>query len=319
MQFKHVPAAVSVSFDDPNLVSAAGLVPIMRLAEEAGLRRLADRWLSVPTDKGANAGLKVTSLVGGMVAGADSIDDMALLRHGGMRKLFTTLYAPSTLGSFLRAFTFGHVRQLDAVASRFLAGLSEAAPVLGGVAGDGWVFVDVDDTIIEVHGQQKQGAGFGCSGVRGLNALLATAATTMTAPVVLAQRLRRGGAGSPRGAARLVRDSLATLRRLPGMRRARVLLRADSAFYGHATIGAAMKAGAAVSVTARMDPAIKRAIATIRATPGRRSPTPTPSTTKHRRRGSPSRKSPRSRSPRSPHGRRPSTSTGACSCDGSRN
>lgn len=319
MQFKHVPAAVSVSFDDPNLVSAAGLVPIMRLAEEAGLRRLADRWLSVPTDKGANAGLKVTSLVGGMVAGADSIDDMALLRHGGMRKLFTTLYAPSTLGSFLRAFTFGHVRQLDAVASRFLAGLSEAAPVLGGVAGDGWVFVDVDDTIIEVHGQQKQGAGFGCSGVRGLNALLATAATTMTAPVVLAQRLRRGGAGSPRGAARLVRDSLATLRRLPGMRRARVLLRADSAFYGHATIGAAMKAGAAVSVTARMDPAIKRAITTIRATPGRRSPTPTPSTTKHRRRGSPSRKSPRSRSPRSPHGRRPSTSTGACSCDGSRN
>ena len=198
-----------------------------------------------------------------MVAGADSIDDMALLRHGGMRKLFTSCYAPSTLGSFLRAFTFGHVRQLDAVASRFLAGLSEAAPVLGGGTGDGWVFVDVDDTIIEVHGHQKQGAGFGYSGVRGLNALLATAATTMSAPVVLAQRLRRGGAGSPRGAARLVRDSLATLRRLPGMETARVLLRADSAFYGHATIGAAIRAGAAVSVTARMDTAIKRAIATI--------------------------------------------------------
>ncbi len=263
MQFKHAPAAVSVSFDDPNLVSAAGLVPIMKLAEKAGLRRLAERWLSVPTDKGANAGLKVASLVGGMVAGADSIDDMALLRHGGMRKLFTSCYAPSTLGSFLRAFTFGHVRQLDAVASRFLANLSEAAPVLGGGADDGWVFVDVDDTIIEVHGHQKQGAGFGYSGVRGLNALLATAATTMSAPVVLAQRLRRGGAGSPRGAARLVRDSLATLRRLPGMRNARVLLRADSAFYGHATIGAANRAGAAVSVTARMDSAIKRAITTI--------------------------------------------------------
>lgn len=263
MQFKHAPAAVSVSFDDPNLVSAAGLVPIMRLAHRAGLRGLADRWLSVPTDKGANAGLKVTSLVGGMVAGADSIDDMGLLRHGGMRKLFTTLYAPSTLGSFLRAFTFGHVRQLDAVAARFLANLADTAPMLGGGAGDGWVFVDVDDTIIEVHGHQKQGAGFGYSGVRGLNTLLATAATTISAPVILAQRLRRGGAGSPRGAARLVRDSLATLRRLPGMTGSRVLLRADSAFYGHATVAAAIRAGAAVSVTARMDPAIKRTIATI--------------------------------------------------------
>src|SRR5665647_2509900 len=78
----------------------------MKLAEKAGLRRLADRWLSVPTDKGANAGLKVASLVAGMVAGADSIDDMAVLRHGGMRKLFAHLYAPSTLGSFLRAFRF---------------------------------------------------------------------------------------------------------------------------------------------------------------------------------------------------------------------
>lgn len=231
----------------------------MKLAEKAGLRLLADRWLSVPSDKGANAGLKVASLVGGMVAGADSIDDMALLRHGGMRKLFTKLYAPSTLGSFLRAFTFGHVRQLDAVAARFLRNLTGHTSLLAQEADNGYVFVDVDDTIIQVHGHQKQGAGFGYSGVRGLNALLATAATTMSAPVVLAQRLRRGGAGSPRGAARLVRDSLATLRRLPGMNGSRVLLRADSAFYAHATISA----GAAVSVTARMDPAITRAITTI--------------------------------------------------------
>ncbi|RZT66444.1 DDE family transposase [Microcella alkaliphila] len=193
MQFKHAPAAVSVSFDDPNLVSAAGLVPLMRLAERAGLRKLADERLSVPTDKGANAGLKVASLVGGMVAGADSIDDMALLRHGGMRKLFAKLYAPSTLGSFLRAFTFGHVRQLDAVAARFLRNLTGHASLLAQEADNGYVFVDVDDTIIEVHGHQKQGAGFGYSGVRGLNALLATAATTVSAPVVLAQRLRRGG------------------------------------------------------------------------------------------------------------------------------
>jgi len=106
-------------------VSIAGLLPIMCLAERAGLRGLADWWLSVPTDKGANAGKKVSSLVGGMVAGADSIDDMAVLRHGGMKKIFTSCYAPSTLGSFLRSFTFGHVRQLDAVASRVLVNLPQ--------------------------------------------------------------------------------------------------------------------------------------------------------------------------------------------------
>ena len=102
---------MSAVFDDPNLVSAAGLVPVLALADAAGLQALADEHLSVPTDKGANAGLKVASLVAGMVAGADSIDDMALLRHGGMGRVFAGAYAPSTLGSFLRAFTFGHVRQ----------------------------------------------------------------------------------------------------------------------------------------------------------------------------------------------------------------
>ena len=117
----------SVAFDDPNLVSAAGLVPVLALADRAGLRQLADEHLSVPTDKGANAGLKVASLVAGMIAGADSIDDMALLRHGGMGRVFAHAYAPSTLGSFLRAFTFRHVRQLDAVAARFLLALTRLA------------------------------------------------------------------------------------------------------------------------------------------------------------------------------------------------
>ena len=82
MQVSHAARSAVASFDDPNLVSAAGLLPVVRLAEKAGLRRLADQWLSVPTDKGANAGAKVASLVAGMVAGADSIDDMAVLRHG---------------------------------------------------------------------------------------------------------------------------------------------------------------------------------------------------------------------------------------------
>src|SRR5215213_2483414 len=131
MQLSHTRPVVSASFDDPNLVSAAGLVPLMALAREAGLRELADDRLSVPTDKGAHAGLKVSSLVAGMAAGADSIDDMALLRHGGMGRVFTGAYAPSTLGSFLRAFTFGHVRQLDAVASRFLTALADQTPLVG--------------------------------------------------------------------------------------------------------------------------------------------------------------------------------------------
>jgi hypothetical protein len=262
VQVSHVSRSAVALFDDPNLVSAAGLLPVMRLAERTGLRSLADQWLSVPTDKGANAGLKVSSLVAGMVAGADSIDDMAVLRHGGMGKIFTSIYSPSTLGSFLRAFTFGHVRQLDAVASRLLINLAAEAPIVSR-ADDGLVFVDVDDTIIEVHGPKKQGAGFGYSGVRGINALLATVSTATTAPVVIGQRLRKGAAGSPRGAARIVADALKTVTRLPGLDTAPVLLRADSAYYGHATVTAALRAGADVSITARQDPAVKRAIGSI--------------------------------------------------------
>ena len=110
MQFNHTCSALSAAFDDANLMSAAGLVPVMRLAERAGLTHLADTHLTVPTDKGANAGLKVASLVAGMVAGADSIDDMALLRHGGMGRVFARAYAPSTLGSSLRRRRPGRIR-----------------------------------------------------------------------------------------------------------------------------------------------------------------------------------------------------------------
>ncbi|MET3812639.1 hypothetical protein ABIB14_003775 [Arthrobacter sp. UYEF3] len=252
---------MSVSFDEANLVSSAGLLPVLTLARDAGLHELADEWLTVPTDKGANAGLKIASLVAGMVAGADSIDDMALLRHGGMKRLFNACYAPSTLGSFLRSFTFGHVRQLDAVASRFLGNLAGRAPLLGSPTAADFVFVDVDDTIIEVHGYAKQGSGYGYSGVRGLNALLATASADGTAPVILAQRLRKGAANSARGAKRLVTDALSTLQRVHAG--GRVLCRFDSAFYSHDSVAAALGGGAQVSVTVRMDPAVKRAIAGI--------------------------------------------------------
>ncbi len=168
MQLSHTPRATSAVFDDPNLVSSAGLVPVLALAASAGLTELAQDHLTVSSDKGANAGLKVSSLVAGMVAGGDSIDDMAMFRHGGMGRVFTRAYASSTLGSFLRAFTFGHVRQLDAVASRFLTRLATRTPVVSGTAQDDRldavgalgagerVMIDIDDTIIEVHGYTKQ-------------------------------------------------------------------------------------------------------------------------------------------------------------------
>ena len=268
MKLSHTRAGMSAAFDDPNLVSAAGLVPVLGLAEAAGLAQLAQlaqRQLTVPTDKGAHAGLKVSSLVAGMVAGADSIDDMGLLRHGGMGRVFAGSLAPSTLGSFLRAFTFGHVRQLDAVAARFLAELHRRAPLLGssGTSGvpAGPVLVDVDDTIVEVHGYAKLGAGFGYSKVRGLNALLATAATAQAAPVIVAARRRKGSCGSPRGGKRLVADAAAQVRRLlPG---SRPLVRMDSAFYGRGPVGAAVTGGCDVSVTVRQDATVKAVIAQI--------------------------------------------------------
>jgi hypothetical protein len=253
---------VSAAFDDSNLVSAAGLVPAMALAVKTCLGELADQWLTLPGYFGANAGLKVTALGAGMTAGADSIDDMALLRHGGMKKLFAGAYAPSTLGSFLRAFTFGHVRQLDALAARWLVNAAAVAPIASGI--DDYALVDIDDTIKEVHGYRKQGSGYGYSGVRGLNALIGILSTATAAPVIIGARLRKGSSGSPRGAGKFIGDILATVKRL---RRAGatglVLLRADSAFYGHPVVAAAHRAGAKVSITARMDPAAKRAIATI--------------------------------------------------------
>ncbi len=273
MQLSHTRPVTSAVFDDPNLVSAAGLVPLVRLAQAAGLTELAQDRLTVPTDKGANAGLKVTSLVAGMAAGADSVNDMALLRHGGMGRVFTRAYAPSTLGSFLRAFTFGHVRQLDAVASRFLLALDEVTPLLGAPDGRGpdgggeqpsqapYACLDVDDTIM-VHGHAKQGAGFGYSGVRGLNALIATVTTETSAPVITGQRLRKGGCGSPRGAKRMIADALTTTRRLLGPD-TRILLRADSAFYGADVVHAALTGGADVSITVRLDSNVRKAIADI--------------------------------------------------------
>ena len=221
MLFNHAPAAVSYSFDEPNLLSAAGLVPVMALAQSTGLAQLAEEKITVRNtgaDKGANPGAKISSLVAGMVAGADSIDDMDLLRHGGMSSVFGSVYAPSTLGSHLREYTHGHVKQLAAVSSGFLAALGAKTPLLPAPAGKdkGMVFVDIDDTVIEVFSAKKQGAGFGYNSTRGLNGLLVTATTTESAPVIIGQQLRKGAAHSARGADKVLADALGALKRIPG-------------------------------------------------------------------------------------------------------
>ena len=132
MRLSHTLARTSAAFDDPNLVSHAGLVPVMALAGRAGLHDLAAEHVRPAGDCGANPDLKVGCLVAGMAAGADSIDDMGLLRHGAMGTLFAGVRAPSTLGSFLRSFTWGNVRQAEKTSREFLARLSRQAPLLPG-------------------------------------------------------------------------------------------------------------------------------------------------------------------------------------------
>jgi hypothetical protein len=156
----------------------------MALGAKKGLGTLVDEWVKLSGYFGANIGLKALALVAGMLTGADSIEDMAVLRHGALRKLFEGTYAPSTLGSFLRAFTFGHVRKLDAAASRRLQNLAAVTPIMARI--DDLALVDIDDTIKGVHGHQKQGAGFGYSGVPSLNALFATISTGPAAPIIIA-------------------------------------------------------------------------------------------------------------------------------------
>jgi hypothetical protein len=184
---------------------------------------------------------------------------MDLLRHGGMGRLFAGVRAPSTLGTFLRSFRFGHVRQLDAVAARFTAGLAQHAPIIA--TGEPVTYLDVDDTVRATFGYAKQGSGYGYSGVKGLNALLATVSSASSAPVIVATRLRKGSANSARGAARLVADAIKTTRScgVSGL----VVLRADSAYYGADVIAAARRHRTHFSITARKDRAVTAAIASI--------------------------------------------------------
>jgi Transposase DDE domain group 1 len=259
VQLSHVDPVRSARFDDPSLVSAAGLVPALALAQRAGLIELAGEHLTVPGGAGCAAGAKVSALVAGMLAGADSLDDMGLLRHGAMGRLFVGVRAPSTLGTFLRAFRFGHVRQLDAVAARFVAGPARHSPIIS--VSEPVTFLDLDDTVRATFGYAKQGAGYGYTGVKGLNALIATVSTASSAPVIVATRLRKGSANSARGDARLLADAITTTRACG--RDGVIVLRADSAYYGAEVIAAARRHKVHFSVTARQDRAVTAAIAAI--------------------------------------------------------
>ena len=266
MRLSHDPVKISVSFDDPNLVSRAGLVPVVSLAERAGLHALVRQHVQIAAPAGVNAEVKVGCLIAGMAAGADSIADMGLLRHGAMASLFGGIRAPSTLGSFLRSFTWGNVRQLEQAGRELLAELARRAPLLPGA--DQLAFVDLDSMQRRVCGHHKQGAAFGHTKiqgktvlVRGLNALAAAISTPHAAPVVAATRLRGGSANTARGAASFTAEALGTARAAGCT--ATIVARADSGLYCAAFTGACRRAGACFSVTARMDPAIRRTIAAI--------------------------------------------------------
>jgi hypothetical protein len=262
----HSLARTHASFDDPHLVSRAGLVPVAALAQRAGLADLAAGHVRPGGPCGVNAGVKLSCLVTGMAGGAGSIDDMDLLRHGAMPALFGEIRAPSTLGSFLRSFTWGNALQLGKVNRLMLAGLSRRAPLLPGR--QVLAFVDIDSQQKRVYGHQKQGAAFGHTKiqgksllVRGLNALAATVSTPLGAPVIAATRLRGGNAASARGAAPFATEVVLAARAAgcSGI----VVVRADSAFYSAAFARAVRAAGARFSVTVQMNPHVQAAIAAI--------------------------------------------------------
>jgi hypothetical protein len=262
----HGLSKARASFDDPNLMSDAGLVPVMALAERAGLSDLVVQHVRPGGVCGVNAHLKVSCLVAGMAAGADSIDDMDVLRHGAMPALFGGVRAPSTLGSHLRAYTWGNVAQLEKASREFLARLAREAPLLPGA--DVLAFIDIDSMQKRVYGRRKQGAKFGHTKiqgksvlVRGLNALAAAISTPLSAPVIAATRLRGGNAASARGAASLAAQAIGTARACgcTGI----IIVRMDSAYYNAAVIGAARSQGARFSVTVPVNSSIRAAIASI--------------------------------------------------------
>jgi hypothetical protein len=260
----------SAVFDDDNLVSCAGLVPVMRLAERTGLAGLLADKVRIPAPRiksgSANPGPKLSTLIAGMCVGADCIDDVDLVRSGGMGVLFGGVYAPSTIGTLLREFTFGHARQLDAVLDAHLVGLAAATPLLPGI--QKCAYIDIDSLLRPVYGHRKQAASYGHTKIagkqvlrKGLSPLATTISTDHAAPVVAGMLLRAGKTGSGKGAARMVTRAIATARKIGATGKIRV--RGDSAYGNRKVVKACLRHNAEFSLVMTRNPAIDRAIAAI--------------------------------------------------------
>jgi hypothetical protein len=267
VQVSHRFTPDSAVFDEDNLVSCAGLVPVMALAEQAGLTRLLTNKIHIAAPRvksgSANPAPKLVTLIAGMCVGADYIDDVDLVRAGGMKTLFGRVYAPSTVGTLLREFTFGHARQLDSVLSEYLTGLCQRVNLLPG--SDARAFVDIDSLVRPVYGHHKQGATYGHTKIagkqvlrKGLSPLVTTISTDTAPPLVTGIRLRAGKANSGKGAARMIAQALAAARAagVSGL----IIVRGDSAYGSRAVIRTCLRYGAVFSLVVTRNAAVQRAI-----------------------------------------------------------
>ena len=270
MKLPDVWSRATPVFDDERLVSCAGLVPVMGLAEQAGLSELIGRRVRFKASRVASAGVnpagKLTSIVAGMAAGADSIDDLDVIRSGGMPRLFTGVYAPATLGQFLREFTHGHALQLASVLRAHLVNLVQCSEVLPGVGEQ--AFIDIDSLLRPMFGHAKQGASYGHTKIagkqvlrKGLSPLATTISTSRGAPVLAGIRLRAGKAGSGRGAASMVNEAIGVARAAGAT--GDILVRGDSAYGNSTVVEACLSAGARFSFVLTKNSVITRAIGTI--------------------------------------------------------
>ena len=257
MQSSHSLDRLDVAFDDDRLVADAGLLLPATLARRLGLRELVDEHLDLGRAAGgANAGDKLLTLVMSALAGGDCIDDADALRAGGTaRVLGHAVKAPSTLGTFLRSFRWGHVRQLDRVSRELLA----RAWAAGAGPGAEPFTIDLDSTICETYGLAKEGAlHHGYTGVRGYHPLLAVAAGTGD---VLMARLREGRANTVRGAAHFLTETIGRVRDAGAS--GQLTVRADSGFYAHEVVAVCRKQQVRFSITIRQHASIRRLIEAI--------------------------------------------------------
>ncbi len=248
---------LGVKFDDERVVSDAGVMLVATVAQRLGIEALAAQLVALRRDRpgAANAGRKVMALIFAMVLGADSIDDAGLLSAGRTRRLLGGwLPAPSTLGTFLRAFTFGHVRQLDALLGQAL----ERAWKAGAGPGEGRLVIDVDSFVGEVCGRLKQGASYGYTKLLGYHPILATRADTREA---LHIRLRKGSANTQRGMLRFCEELSARLERAGAS--GTKLLRADSGFWNTKVFEYLEKIGWQYSIGVRMIKTVRAAVEQI--------------------------------------------------------